>query len=57
MATPKLVYINLRGPAEVIRLIFAYKGVEYKDDRKGIANIKEAIAGTLNNNSLIMLAI
>ena len=48
-ATPTLTYINLRGSAEVIRLIFAYKGVEYKDVRIGIANIKEVIPGTLNN--------
>ena len=50
MATPKLLYFNLRGPAELIRLIFAYKGVEYTDDRKAVSNIKEALAGNPEND-------
>ena len=45
MAAPKLVYVNARGRAELIRFIFAYKGVEYTDERVELANLKAAIAG------------
>ena len=48
MATPKLVYVNSRGRAELIRFIFAYKDVEYVDERKEIASLKEALACTLS---------
>ncbi len=29
----KLTYFNLRGRAELARIIFAYAGVEYEDSR------------------------
>lgn len=45
MATPKLVYVNARGRAELIRFIFAYKGVEYTDERVDMANLKATLAG------------
>ena len=32
MAPPTLKYFNLRGRGEVIRLLFAYKGVEYNEE-------------------------
>ena len=33
MPSYKLYYFNLRGRAELVRLIFAYAGVEYEDVR------------------------
>lgn len=33
MANYKLVYLNYRGRAELIRFIFAQASVEYEDDR------------------------
>lgn len=33
MADYKLVYLNYRGRAELIRFIFAYAGVAYEDSR------------------------
>lgn len=48
MAAPKLVYVNARGRAELIRFIFAYKGVEYTDERVEFANLKAAIAGKVH---------
>ena len=45
MATPKLVYVNARGRAELIRFIFAYKGLEYTDERVEFADLKTAMIG------------
>lgn len=33
MAEYKLVYLNYRGRAELIRFILAYAGVKYEDSR------------------------
>ena len=35
MSTYKLTYFDIRGKAEIIRLIFAQAGVEYEDIRIG----------------------
>ena len=35
MSTYKLTYFDIRGKAEIIRLIFAQTGVKYEDIRVG----------------------
>ena len=45
MATYKLIYINARGRAETIRLIFAEAGVEYEDVRVSLQELQATREG------------
>ena len=47
MATYKMIYLNARGRGEVLRLLFAYKGVEFEDVR--ITDVAKARQGIHDN--------
>ncbi len=46
MAAYKMVYMNVRGRGELLRLMFAYKGIEFEDIRA--TDVEEAKKGQLN---------
>jgi len=46
MAEYKLVYLNYRGRAELIRFILAYTGVKYEDSRLAPEKWPEARPGS-----------
>ena len=48
MATYKMIYINARGRGELLRLIFAYKSIEFEDERVAIPDgVAKAREGTV----------
>lgn len=40
-----MVYLDARGRGEILRLLFAYKGIEFEDVRVPIENLQTARAG------------
>ncbi len=45
MAAYKMIYVDARGRGEILRLLFAYKGVEFEDVRIPHTEIAEARKG------------
>ena len=53
MVTYKMIYINARGRGEPVRLIFAYKSIEFEDERVAIPDrLAKAREGTIDSSSV-----
>lgn len=45
MASYKVTYVDARGRAELLRLMFAYKGIEFEDVRVPAKDVAEVLKG------------